>query len=326
MHVQAKVTGATMSVKRRRDSDAWEVTVCLPGYPVFRKSDRHWSKRDAQRVELEYLASHSETAPPTLDDAIAQYSMECVERLSDDSKRKTLSHIEAIRRHTNGMLLTDLPQIALRLKRAWAKLAPATVNRRLAILRRVGKLAYTSWEMLDEPLYLKVQLLSCSNERHIYLTRAQIEAIAQALPRDYGDFLIVAAFTGLRQGRLFALNRGDPSIQVVGDVLLFASNTKNKRPAAIPLHPRALNIIRRMPLDVTPMTLRRKWAAVRKTFRLNHVHWHDLRHTWASWLVQKETALNTVKDLMTHKDIKSTLRYAHLSTQNLRTAVKRIKP
>ena len=60
------------------------------------------------------------------------------------------------------------------------------------------------------------------------------------------------------------------------------------------------------------------------TDRRMKVVFHTLRHTYASWLVQKGEPLYTVKELMGHSDIKMTERYAHLANTNLENAVSKL--
>jgi integrase len=86
-------------------------------------------------------------------------------------------------------------------------LSNATVNRRLALLRRVCRLAYAEWGWLDKPILIR--LLPERNERHVYLTPDEVEALARACPNPAaGDMCRLAAYTGLRRGELFALGRG----------------------------------------------------------------------------------------------------------------------
>jgi integrase len=53
-------------------------------------------------------------------------------------------------------------------------------------------------------------------------------------------------------------------------------------------------------------------------------HFHSLRHTFASWLVQKGVPLYTVSKLLGHADLSTTQIYAHLKSSDLRNAVENL--
>jgi integrase len=69
------------------------------------------------------------------------------------------------------------------------------------------------------------------------------------------------------------------------------------------------------------MTLRRQFERVKRKVGLAGFRFHDLRHSHASFLVQAGVPLNTVRDLLGHRSLAMTLRYAHLSPDARHDAV-----
>jgi integrase len=59
---------------------------------------------------------------------------------------------------------------------------------------------------------------------------------------------------------------------------------------------------------------------------IKNFHWHDLRHTFASRLRMKGAPLEDIADLLGHKSLTMTRRYAHLGPNKLHAVVSRLKP
>ena len=67
-------------------------------------------------------------------------------------------------------------------------------------------------------------------------------------------------------------------------------------------------------------SIMRVWTRLRKKAGLPHFRIHDLRHQYASFLVNSGRTLYEVQQVLGHSDPKVTQRYAHLSTKSLQDA------
>jgi len=70
---------------------------------------------------------------------------------------------------------------------------------------------------------------------------------------------------------------------------------------------------------------RKAWEAAVKAAKVPDFHFHDPRHTFASWAIQRGATLPELKDLLGHSSLAMVMRYAHLSPEHLRSAVSRLE-
>lgn len=299
---------------------AYQVTVCHGGQ-VHRRSSRHWNKEQAREVERKLLddlhdARMGKKPNRSFYEAVEKWKSEELPHYKDPARE--LSHMAALAPFLEGRLLRDAPAVVQEATEKWVGLKRGTVNRRLALVRRLLNLAYKKWDWIDEPTGQKIGLLQTHNERHLYLTPAQVAALAKRCPRG-GGYIRLAAYTGIRRGQLLRLTRAN----VVGDCLNLGTDGKTGQPQLIPLHPSVKAIAKKLPL-CSDQVLRDEWEAARTGLRLPHVRFHDLRHTGASWLLQTGADLMHVKQLLGHSSVAVTQRYAHLKVKHLRGAVRKM--
>ena len=72
------------------------------------------------------------------------------------------------------------------------------------------------------------------------------------------------------------------------------------------------------------INIQKPWRKIRERAKLNDVRIHDLRHTYASLAVAQNLSLPIVGKLLGHKSSKTTLRYAHLYTDVMIAAAKKV--
>lgn len=155
----------------------------------------------------------------------------------------------------------------------------------------------------------------------------------------FKPIILLALNTGIRKHALLSLKWDDVDLNS-GSVTLRADTAKSKKADVLPLNSTALEVLRQwhaQRIDDNPLVFPSPqtggvmdncdttFARLLKEAGITNFRWHDMRHDFASRLVMAGVDLNTVRELMTHSDIKMTLRYAHLAPEKMREAVEKIK-
>ncbi len=151
--------------------------------------------------------------------------------------------------------------------------------------------------------------------------------------------VLLALNTGMRRGELFKLQWQDVDLKR-RMLTVHGANAKTDTTRHIPLNDEAVAVLTawrnqceqnqaglvfKSPKAKTPGgaldNINNSWRALLQDAGISGFRFHDLRHTFASWLVMRSVDLNTVRDLLGHTDIKMTLRYAHLAPEHKAAAV-----
>lgn len=210
--------------------------------------------------------------------------------------------------------------------------AAATIKHQLVIIRRLYNLA-RKWGLYDgkNPID-SVTMPKLDNQKTEFLTDEELTRLLDTLAtwpfKDTVAFIKFALFTGLRRGELFKLQWEDVDFE---RGLVTLRDPKSGKTENIPVSGQALDVLRT--LDITsPFVFPGKngkqrvdfngpWRRIREAAGLPEgFRFHGLRHHFASTLVSNGVDLVIVQKLLTHKDAKTTARYAHLAPGAIRDA------
>lgn len=302
-----------MSVWKDR-AGRYHVAVQRGGTRVHRICPPAATWRDAKQKEAELLQrfSSANTGKVLIADAIKHWLK--TEVCHQKSARGTEGNAYALLEWIKGKSLEEVVSVAELYKRHHRGLVTnSTINRRLAVLRRVANLAYRRWGWLTEPIGGKIECLPENPARERFLTRSELATLLRGIPnRKMRKAALVAAFTGMRRGEICKIR----PINVQGD-LVHLKDTKNGKSRTVPVVHHVLFALKKLPFEFHPDNLSH---AVEKASG-GETRFHDLRHTAASMLIQAGIDLYRVGTILGHRDIRTTQRYAHLAVDNLRAAV-----
>ncbi len=223
----------------------------------------------------------------------------------------------------------------------------ATVNRStIAVLRRLFSFAKAEGSRFDHEPKWKELFLPEPEERVRELQEGEAEAIDGAMREDYRSFFEFAQASGLRFKECVTLRWTEVNFgtkQIIrlgkGGRRIVLPITDTIREIIFPLqgeHPeyvftyvsrvtnKRLGRVRGERYPVTYNGTKTAWQSIRASAGLQDFRFHDYRHDFGSKVLRETGNLKLAQKALNHRDIKSTLRYAHVLDEDVADAIERV--
>ena len=265
------------------------------------------------------------TVPRTWDEAALRWLKE---KAHKKSYRDDVSRIRWFTQHLRGRTLDQISRDSIDqlIERRLSHRSDRTKDLYVALIRAIFRKAMREWEWIETMPAFKTYGRA-GQVRVRYLTQPQAEALLAILPEHQREVVLFALSTGLRQRNVLQLcwDQVDLSRRIA---TIEGADTKNGNALGVPLNAPAVAVLERQqgkhkervftyrgkPLNSANT---RTWRKALKACRIKDFRWHDLRHTWATWLRQADVPTWVLQELGGWKSETMVRRYAHLSVKHL---------
>jgi len=215
----------------------------------------------------------------------------------------------------------------------------ATVSKELQFIRRVFSLCKRDWQLIRQSPFEFFRVPVSNNQRVRYLSDSEFENLCIQCPSWLRQIVILARHTGIRRGNILELTWGQVDLE---SRVINLEKTKNGQRLTVPLTRVAFDVLSDIKKEkvvymqcpyvfhrggkpYSPWQVSMAFKRACKRAGITNFRFHDLRHDFASNLVQRGNDVYVVQQLLGHKDGRMTQRYAHLRLENLRRAVETLE-
>lgn len=329
---------ATVNCRTRGGKKVWLVQVRLKGLnPVSRQFDskaaaQRWGKEEEARLdELRQVGGVSpEVGTVTIKDLIDRYLKDPKAKELDTYKDRE-RQLKLWAKHYGPMLCRDFGPIQI-LERRDALLAegsrPSTVNGYMAAMRRAWNGGRNVRLLSSNSAWPGGVMLDPDNTRIRFLDDDELKRLmdaAKAQSPTLHASIVVAITTGLRVREQLRLEWRDVNFE--GKALTI-HDAKNDTPRSVHLPDAAARVLKSLKKDRTVLGRRifldpagepydywrhaDEWDRIKVAAKIEDFRWHDLRHCCGSYLAQNGASLLEIAQVLGHKSLQATQRYAHL--------------
>lgn len=193
------------------------------------------------------------------------------------------------------------------------------------------------WNYIEVNPFVKIKTPKVPKSFPVFINESElIEIINKTEMQLMKDIFTTAFYTGMRLGELLNMkwSRIDFTQNIINVKNSNEFNTKSKSEKIIPVHNKLKSILQNLyQLGKNENSLvffryagiklnedfvsKQFKKAVRSTKLNDKIHFHSLRHSFVSALVQRGISLYTVKELLGYNNVKTTQIYSHLQKNNL---------
>lgn len=231
-----------------------------------------------------------------------------------------VNHINA--RHLDK-LISDLHR---------AGLSPATVNKHYRHVKAALKKAQ-KWEYIDHAIDFPTQVKEPEKVRYIPIEHLN-KIMARITDPEFYDFCMLCCYLGLRNGEALRLTLED--VDNPPDFLRIISLQKSRKESRVPINSTSREALSRCMARAREMKraklfkwscrtlIGQKFKATVRDAGFERYRFHDLRHTFASYLAMGGANLQVIQQLMRHQSVASTLIYSKLSPDHLKAESERL--
>ena len=329
-----------------RRGQVWWMNFTYQGRQIRRStetSDRKIAQRILDKVKGEVAEGKWFERLPGQDNMFGELMEKYMKEHSARNKApRTHERDKSLKKHLidffgNRPLMEITPRLVAEYKsmRRGEGAAPQTINNETSLMSHAFNLAINHWEWVKENPVKKVAKEKVNNLIERWLTMEEEQKLLASSPRWLQEIIIFAINTGLRMGEILDLRW--PRVDLSRRTVTILEEQKNRGRDTLPLSEGALTVlkerarVRSIKTDLVFMTgnatriesrnLHRAFYIALEKSKIKRLRFHDLRHTFATRLVQAGVDLYTVQKLGRWKTVSMVMRYAHHHPESLRCGV-----
>lgn len=221
----------------------------------------------------------------------------------------------------------------------------STKAKHLALMKAILRAAERDWKWLEKAPVIKIPAVR--NKRVRWLEKDEAKRLIDECPEPLKSVVKFALATGLRRSNIINLEWQQIDMQR-RVAWVNPEDSKSNRAIGVALNDTACKVLRdqignhhkfvfvhtkagrRSDGSVTPAVRKmrvddgRAWKSACKRAGIEDFRFHDLRHTWASWLIQSGVPLSVLQEMGGWESIEMVRRYAHLAPNHLTEHAKQI--